>query len=154
MASLSRCSGSFADSIFPHEATGALSMNGLRVEQAVFTSSNRDRMKGYQSVAKSAGIDRRLSQEIGRWAPTRNSSENPDAWTLNCYPLANDFFAITRTTLGGPEYSGRGGTQVDTVILALRNEQLEPYRFNAVTLCRTAMRCLKLPLDRSRTRKI
>jgi hypothetical protein len=124
-------------------------MNCLHVEQAVFTSSNRGRIKGYQLVSKSAGIDRSLSQELCRWAPTRSSSENSEVWSLNCFPLANDFFAITRTTLGGPEYSGRGGTQVVTMILALRNEQLEPYDFNAVAFTRTAlaMGYLKLPLD-------
>jgi hypothetical protein len=119
------------------------------VEQAVFTSSDRGRLKGYQLVSKSAGIDRSLSQELSHWAPTRSSSENPEDWTLSCFPVADEFTAITRTTLGGPEYSGRGGTQVVTLILMFRNEQLKPYAFNTVTVSKNAMAmgCLKLPLD-------
>jgi len=127
-------------------------MNMLSVEQAVFTSSDRGPMKGYQLVSKSPGIDRNLSQELCRWAPTKSSSENPDDWTLHCFPIADDFVAVARTTLGGPEYSGRGGTQVVTMILVFRNEQLEPFAFNPIAVAQTAlaMGYLKLPLEMER----
>lgn len=127
-------------------------MNMLSVEQAVFTSSDRGPMKGYQLVSKSPGIDRNLTQELCRWGPTKGASENPEDWTLHCFPITDDFVAIARTTLGGPEYSGRGGTQVVTIILVFRNEQLEPFAFNPIAVAQTAMAMgyLKLPLEMER----
>lgn len=124
-------------------------MNTLPVEQAVFTSSDRGPIKGYQLVSRSMGIDRGVSAELCRWAPTRVASERADDWTLNCFPVGDGLVAITRTTLGGPEYSGRGGTQVVTLILVLRSEQLQGYEFNSLAVARTAMAMghLKLPLD-------
>ena len=124
-------------------------MKTIAAEQAVFTSTDRGPIKGYQLVAKSAGIDRRLEQELSRWSPTRGFRDRPVDWSLNCFPVFEDLTAITRTTLGGPEYSGRGGTQIVTLILVLRSDQLEAYDFNPITLARTAMALglLKLPLD-------
>ncbi|MGV3482850.1 MAG: hypothetical protein ACO1RT_00380 [Planctomycetaceae bacterium] len=124
-------------------------MKRISSEQAVFTSSDRGPIRGYQLVAKSSGIDRDLSQELCRWAPTRTACETPDDWTLNCFPATDDLVAVTRTTMGGPEYSGRGGTQVVTLMLVLCAEELESYDFNPVSFARTAMAmgCLRLPLD-------
>ncbi len=119
------------------------------VEQAVFTSSARSRMKGYQLVGKSAGIDREIGQELCRWAPTRRNTDNPDDWAISSFSLPNDLVAITRTTSGGPEYSDRGGRQIVTRMLVLRYDQLEGYDFNVIAFARTAiaMGGLTLPLD-------
>lgn len=124
----------------------------MKVEQAVFASSDRGSVKGYQLVAKSGGVDRACSQALCRWAPTQFPSDDPDHWTINYFPLSDDLVAVTRTVLGGPEYSGRGGTQVVTLILVLANEQFLSYGCNPIAVARTAMTMgsLKLPLDMAR----
>ncbi len=121
----------------------------ITVEQAVFASSDRGRMKGYQIVSKSPGVDRPCSQELCRWAPSQLLDNDPESWTINCFPVSADFVAVTRTVLGGPEYSGRGGTQVVTLILLLRDEQFMQYQGNAISVARTAMANgnLMLPLN-------
>jgi hypothetical protein len=60
--------------------------------------------------------------------------------------------AVTRTVLGGPEYSGRGGTQVVTLILLLGRAQFESYCFDPIIVARTAMMMghLRLPLNMTR----
>ncbi|TWT83807.1 hypothetical protein CA13_52780 [Planctomycetes bacterium CA13] len=126
-------------------------METMNVEQAVFASSDRGSIKGYQLISKSSGLDRASRIELCRWAPTRLPSDNPSHWTLNCFPISNNSFAITRTVLGGPEYSGRGGTEVVTLFLVLRDEQFAAYGFNPIAVARTAMGIgwLRLPLDKS-----
>ncbi len=123
-----------------------------QVEQAVFASSNRGRVGGYQVIAKSSGVDRRTCQELCRWTPTRAPSNDPDNWTINYFPVSENSVAVTRTVLGGPEYSCRGGTQVVTLILLLQNEQFMSYAGNSIAVARTAlvMGYLRLPLDMGR----
>ena len=121
----------------------------INVEQAVFASSSRGRVTGYQVVAKSLGVDRRTCQELCRWNPTQMPSNDPDHWTINYFPISDDWVAVTRTVLGGPEYSCRGGTQVVTLILLLTNKQFESYGCNSIAVARTAMMFgyLRLPLQ-------
>jgi len=128
-------------------------METMNVEQAVFASSDRGSMKGYQLVSKSSGLDRASSAELSRWSPTRLSGDNLNHWILNCFPICNNSVAITRTVFGGPEYSGRGGTEVVTMLLVLHDEQFAAYGFNPVAVARTAMATgyLRLPLDMTQT---
>lgn len=114
-------------------------MDFMKVEQAIFTSSDRGRMKGYQLVSASAGVDREASQDLSRWSPTKFLTDRSSTWTINSFPVAGDRFAVSRTVLGGPEYSGRGAAQVVTAILLLERYQLASYDYNAVALARTAM---------------
>ncbi|QEG41039.1 GAP1-N2 domain-containing protein [Roseimaritima ulvae] len=124
-------------------------MNTLTVEQAVFASSDRGRLKGYQLVARSSGIDAALGQELCRWAPTKFPSHDSEQWTLNYYPINQDRVAVTRTVLGGPEYSGRGGTQVVTLILVLDKPTFVAYGCNPIHVAKhaLAMGALSLPLE-------
>ncbi len=124
-------------------------MMTMKVEQAVFASSNRGRMGGYQLTAKSSGMDRTTCQELCRWTPTRAPSNDPDQWTINSFPISSDSIAVTRTVLGGPEYSCRGGTQVVTLILLLQHEQFLSYGCNSIAVAKTALALgyLRLPLD-------
>ncbi len=122
------------------------------VQQAVFASSDLGKVKGYQLVAKSLGIDRTCSQQLCLWSPTQMPSDDPADWSINYFPVTEDSVAVTRTVLGGPEYSNRGGTQVVTLILVLSNEQFAVYGYNAMSVAATAMAMgwLRLPLDMSR----
>lgn len=124
-------------------------MNTIQVEQAVFASSDRGSMKGYQLVARSPGVDAVIGQELCRWAPTQFPSHDPQQWTINYYPVNDNCVAVTRTVLGGPEYSGRGGTQVVTLILLLERPAFMAYGCNPITVAyhALAMGALSLPLS-------
>ncbi|MEM8670020.1 MAG: hypothetical protein AAGG48_21010 [Planctomycetota bacterium] len=124
-------------------------MSPIHVEQAIFSSSDRGSMKGYQLVSRSAGIDRDTGNELCRWAPTRLIDERPESWTINAFPVSGDRFAVTRTVVGGPEYSSRGASQIVTSILLFDDQQFSRYLHNPILVARTAMAvgALRLPLD-------
>lgn len=121
----------------------------MRIQQAIFTSSDQHPIKGYQLVAKSSGIDRNLAKELHRWSPSNVGSGDPEQWTINYFPVNQDFVAVTRTVLGGPEYSNRGGAQVVTLIAVLHNSQFRKYHNNAALVCKTAIAfgCLRFPIQ-------
>ncbi len=110
----------------------------MKIQQAIFTSSDRGQIKGYQLVAVSDDMDRDLSRKIQLWSPS-HLGETPAKWTVNYYPISQDQVAVTRTALGGPEYSGRGGAQVVTLIAVLNNHQFSAYDNNAILVARTAL---------------
>ena len=116
-------------------------MSHLQIEQAIFTSADSATMKGYQLVARSSGINRSIAQHLSRWSPSHGSlnDDDPNVWTINAFPLDGGMFAVSRTVLGGPEYSGRGGTQVVTQLLVLREDQFARYQCNAIAVARTAI---------------
>lgn len=124
-------------------------MQTFKVEQAIFASSDRGSMKGYQLVARSPGVDRAISQSLCRWAPTQVPGDAPKAWTISYFPINDEMVAVTRTVLGGPEYSSRGGFQVITMILLLRNEQFHAYSCNPILVVKTALAVglLRMPLN-------
>ena len=121
------------------EVIDACMIDTTVVDQAVFASSDRGRIKGYQLVSASSGVDRACSQELCRWAPTQFPTDDPDTWTINFFPVSRDLFAVTRTVLGGPEYSGRGGMQVVTLILLLRDDQFAAYGCNPIAVAKNSV---------------
>lgn len=121
----------------------------LPIPQAVFASSDRGNVKGYQLVAQSAGVDNDSALELTRWAPTQLPGDAPENWTISSWCLDCGAVAVARTVYGGPEYSNRGGTQVVTLFLLLDREQFLAYDCDAVSVATTAMALgyLKLPFD-------
>ena len=117
----------------------------MQVEQIIYGSANRSRMKGYQIIGKSPGVDAALASEFCKWAPSHNSlemkeeSELTDAWGLSCFALPDYRYAIARSIHGGPEYSGRGGFAVVTNALVLTRKQLQQFAFDALAVARTAI---------------
>jgi len=111
----------------------------IEVEQAVFASADRRNVRGYQLVARSAGIDPTTAIEITRWAPTQLPDDAPHNWTISAWTLASGNLAIARTITGGPEYSDRGGAQIVTMLLVLTPEQFLGYDCNAILVARTAL---------------
>lgn len=107
-------------------------------------------MKGYQLIARSAGLDRDTAQTLCRWAPSHSAliDQRFDADCLNVFPVDPRHVAISRTTFGGPEYSGRGGDQVVTLFLVAPLEQCAPYEFHSVSVAETALALghLRLPI--------
>jgi len=121
----------------------------MKIQQAIFTSSDRGQIRGYQLVAVSEGIDRSLSRELHVWSPSHLGEDDPAKWTINYFPVSLDHVAVTRTVLGGPEYSSRGGAQVVTLIAVLHNQQFSAYDNNAMLVARTALALgwLRIPCD-------
>lgn len=114
-------------------------MLNMKIQQAVFSSSDRGQIKGYQIVAMSEGIDRSILKELQRWSPSHMTDDDPSKWTINYFPVSEDRVAVTRTVLGGPEYSSRGGSQVVTLIAVLDNQQFAAYENNALLVVRNAL---------------
>ena len=120
----------------------------MQVPQAIFTSAETGRMKGYQLVSRSPEIDPRMAQELCRWSPSHASlaRESADSWSFNAFPAGPDATAVARTLHGGPEYSSRGGMQVVTLMLVLTREQLAGYDDDALAAARTALAVGRLHL--------
>ncbi len=123
-------------------------MRTMEIDQAIFASSDRGPVHGYQLICKSAGIDAACSQTLCRWSPTQLPLE-PDQWTLNFFRVSETAVAVSRSLWGGPEYSGRGSAEVVTLILILRDEQFAAYGHDPLAVASTALAIgrLKLPLD-------
>lgn len=113
----------------------------IKVEQAIFTSVRSRRHQGYHLVAQSPGFESSLVPVLSTWGPSHGSllDDQPTAESINFAPLTPDWCAVSRTTYGGPEYSGRGGLQVFTRFILMRRDQLAGYENNALALIRTAM---------------
>jgi hypothetical protein len=110
------------------------------VQQAIFTSTRTKKSQGYHVVAVSPGVDENVVRMLSSWGPSHAAllSDEPDAESLNFHPLVNDWFAVSRTVHGGPEYSGRGGLEVYTHFLLVRANQLEGYEYDTLRFARTA----------------
>lgn len=121
----------------------------MHLQQAVFTSSSRGPIRGYHIVGKSRGIDESLEQTLFRWSPSQMSSNDPANWTINCYPASQQYTAVSRTVLGGPEYSSRGGVQVVTIIALLDQHQFSVYQNNAMLVAQSALALgwFRFPMD-------
>lgn len=82
----------------------------VSLEQAVFTSARSDRASGYHLVGVSPGIPDADRRELCAWGPSHDSfaPAQPDAYSINFHPLPSGSYCISRTTLSGREFSGRG----------------------------------------------
>ncbi|MEZ6138487.1 MAG: hypothetical protein R3C53_26695 [Pirellulaceae bacterium] len=120
-----------------------------QIQQAIFTSTDRGAIKGYQLVAMSNGINRNLAKELYRWSPSQMGVDHSQSWSINYYPVTEGQVAVSRTILGGPEYSARGGSQVVTMIALLSNEQFKIFDNNALLFAHTCMALgwLRLPQE-------
>lgn len=112
----------------------------MKVEQAVFTSVRTKKAQGYHLVAVSEGIDETLARLLSVWGPSHASllSDETDAESLNFHRVAHDWYAISRTVHGGPEYSGRGGLEIFTNFLLVQAHQLDGYQSDPLCFARTA----------------
>jgi len=111
----------------------------MRLEQAIYTSSKTRRGEGYHVVARSAGITSENVTALNRWCPSHAVlGSDTNAETMNFHPLAEGGYALSRTTHGGKEFSGRGGLQVVTIVLLLKPRHLAGYDNNPFRLARVA----------------
>jgi hypothetical protein len=110
-------------------------------EQAVFTSLPRRARGGYHLVAQSRGIGENDAQALARWAPSHGALivDARNRSSVNFHRLPSSRFALSRTTAGPPEYSGRGGRQLYTHFLIFADSVLQAVRFQPFAIYRQVM---------------
>lgn len=110
------------------------------LEQAVFTSTKTRHGEGYQVAARSPGVSNENVVALTRWCPSHASLQDTSvhAESLNYHPLSDRQFALSRTTYGLQEFSGRGGLQVVTIAIIFNQHQLTGYDGDALRMSRVA----------------
>jgi hypothetical protein len=112
----------------------------LLIEQAIFTSTQSDRMDGYQLAVHSAGIADVDLRELTIWGPSHDSlmDSGDDAVSINFHPLPSGSFCVSKTTPAGREYSGRSGPKIYTQCLIVPPEILARFSNNPFALLNAA----------------
>ena len=110
------------------------------LEQAVFTSTKSRQGEGYHVVAKSPGVSSGITTALNRRCPSHGALQGnaSDFESLNFHRLTPNTLAVSRTVYGGKEYSNRGGLQVVTIVLVVKDFQLEGYVNDPFCLARMA----------------
>jgi hypothetical protein len=110
------------------------------IEQAIFTSAETDRAQGYQLVRRSSGLSEADARELSLWGPSHDSLvERPnERSSVNFFRLESGLYSVSRTTLEGAEYSGRGGKRVYTQFLVVPPDVLARFGNNAFAVLRAA----------------
>jgi hypothetical protein len=111
-----------------------------QIDQAVYCSARSDCSVGYHVMAASSGVNRSDLKELAVWGPSHDSllQVGPDAESFNFFPLPSGVFCISKTSLAGWEYSGRGGGNVYTHCLIAPPDTLLQYANHPVALARAA----------------
>ncbi len=111
----------------------------IRFERAVFTSACTKSVRGYHLVAHSPGVNDDIAQALCQWSPTHNGLNDTEltATSLNYFPIDGEYFGISRSIIGGAEYSGRNALQTVTSILVGRLSDLELYDDNPLRLSKS-----------------
>jgi len=110
------------------------------IEQAIYTSAETNRMAGYQVVATSPGVCAEDLRDLAIWGPSHGSllDAGPDSVSFNFHPLSSGAYCVSRTTLAGEEYSGRGH-QVYTQCLIVPADELVRFANNPFAVLRAAL---------------
>jgi len=97
-------------------------------------------MAGYQVVATSPGVCEADRRELAIWGPSHKSlvDSGPEGVSFNFHPLPSGAYCVSRTTLAGEEYSGRGG-QVYTQCLIVPGDELARFANNPFAVLRAAL---------------
>ncbi len=91
----------------------------MHIEQAVFTSIRGGRNEGYQLAGASPGVDDAIQRELTQWGPAHDSLHAGRRTAVGFFRLQSGRFAISKTTVAGEEYSGRGGPRLYTQFFIL-----------------------------------
>jgi GTPase-associated protein 1, N-terminal domain type 2 len=84
------------------------------------------RLDGYQLAGRSSGVTEAIAKELTTWGPAHDSlwDTRQDARSVNFHPLSTGDYCLSCTTVGGAEYSGRGGWRIYTQMFLLPAEAL------------------------------
>ncbi|MEW4569357.1 hypothetical protein AB1L88_15945 [Tautonia sp. JC769] len=109
------------------------------VDQAIYTSLPRSGREGYHVVGRSRGVSETEARILASWCPSHGAllTDEANRASLNIHPLLEGRMAVSRSSEGPPEYSGRGGRQIYTHALI----------FDAQTLQRSGIPPISLYLD-------
>ncbi len=115
----------------------------MLIEQAIFTSTQTDRACGYQLVSRSPGLFEEDACELAVWGPSHDSllEQSGHRASTNFHRLSSGAYCVSRTTLAGVEYSGRGGAQVYTQFLVVPPALLARFSNNPFAILRAATAC-------------
>ncbi len=111
----------------------------MLIEQAIFTSADTSRAKGYQLVATSPGVADVDARHLSGWGPSHDSLAEfcvPPV-SVNFHVLPSGACCVSKTQTAGPEYSGRG-TRVYTSCLIAPPELSARFANNPFALLRAA----------------
>jgi hypothetical protein len=113
----------------------------LQADQAIFTSLERRGKAGYHVVARSPGVTDGEAAAVARWCPSHGglTVDEANRAGLSFHRLAAGRFALARTVLGRPEFSGRGGRQVYSHVLLFELDTLKRVGFRPFLLYRDAL---------------
>lgn len=113
----------------------------MRVEQAIYTSLQRDGKSGYHVVSHSRGVSQADLRALSAWSPSHGALtvDAANRVSVNYHPLTEGRYALSRTSEGPAEYSGRGGHQLYTHALILEVSQLERWGCRPIALYRDAL---------------
>lgn len=111
----------------------------MLIEQAIFTSAQTDRADGYQLVSRSPGLAQNDALELAVWGPSHDSllERNGQRSSTNFFKLSGGKYCVSRTTLAGAEYSGRG-QMVYTQFFVVPPEVLARFANNPFAILRAA----------------
>ncbi len=112
----------------------------MLIEQAIFTSAHTDRTQGYQLIARSPGLSEADARELALWGPSHDSLLETSGVpaSSNFHQLASGAYCVSRTTLAGAEFSGRGGSTVYTQFLVVPLDVLARFANNPFAILRAA----------------
>jgi hypothetical protein len=121
------------------------------IEQAIFTSAQTDRAEGYQLAGRSTGLSAEDARELAVWGPSHDSllEQSGEPASTNFHRLCSGAYCVSRTTLAGAEYSGRGGAQVYTQFLVVPPLLLARFSNNPFAILRAATAIGALAVGRS-----
>jgi GTPase-associated protein 1, N-terminal domain type 2 len=107
-----------------------------QAEQAIFTSLPRRGRAGYHLVSQSRGLGAADAQALARWAPSHGAlmEDSRNQTSVNFHPLPSGRFALSRTSAGPPEYSGRGGPQLYTHFLIVDEAVMQSAGFHPISI--------------------
>jgi hypothetical protein len=110
------------------------------IEQAIFTSAQTDRSRGYQLVAASPGIGAEEARELAAWGPSHGSlnGEGAGGLSVNFHSLSSGRWCVAESVDAGEEYSGRGGARVYTQSFIVAPEELARFANNPFAVLRAA----------------
>jgi hypothetical protein len=124
------------------------------IHQAIYTSVNAAFNRGYHLVAKSSGVAESIAQGLCRWSPSHGclNADTIETESLSFFQPHPDWFAISRSLYGAPEFSQRGGMQIVTIHLVFHADQLARFENNPIACARIALSTglLTLPLEMPR----
>jgi len=109
------------------------------IEQAIFTSAETDCAEGYQLVSRSSGLSPGDAHELALWGPSHDSllERGGPPSSVNFFRLASGAYCVSRSTVAGVEYSGRGEV-VYTQFLVVAPDTLARFANNPFAIVRAA----------------